>query len=290
MASPNGFVLVTGGSRGIGAATARLAAEHGYDVCISYRDRADVGAGGGRRRRGDRGARARRTGRRLRGGGRARACSRRAHAELGPVTGLVNNAGVARPAVPRRGPERPSASSASSRVNVLGAFLCAREAVRRDVHGRRWPRRRDRQRLVARGGARLAGRVRRLRGVEGGGRHAHHRAGPGGGRARASASTRCDPASSTPRSTPAAASPAGSSRLARPCRWGAAGRRRGGGGRDRLAALRRGVLRHRVVPRGEWRAVKSVISLPRRLRRWHDDRTPRGCVRPLSIHDAVDAG
>ena len=29
-------MLVTGGSRGIGAATARLAARHGYDVCISY--------------------------------------------------------------------------------------------------------------------------------------------------------------------------------------------------------------------------------------------------------------
>jgi NAD(P)-dependent dehydrogenase (short-subunit alcohol dehydrogenase family) len=41
MVSPSGFVLVTGGSRGIGAATARLAAEHGYDVCITYRDRAE---------------------------------------------------------------------------------------------------------------------------------------------------------------------------------------------------------------------------------------------------------
>ena len=29
-------VLITGGSRGIGAATARLAAQHGYDVAISY--------------------------------------------------------------------------------------------------------------------------------------------------------------------------------------------------------------------------------------------------------------
>ena len=30
-------LLVTGGSRGIGAATVRLAAERGYDVCINYR-------------------------------------------------------------------------------------------------------------------------------------------------------------------------------------------------------------------------------------------------------------
>jgi NAD(P)-dependent dehydrogenase (short-subunit alcohol dehydrogenase family) len=41
MGVDGGFVLVTGGSRGIGAATARLAAERGHDVCISYRDRAD---------------------------------------------------------------------------------------------------------------------------------------------------------------------------------------------------------------------------------------------------------
>ena len=34
-------VIVTGGSRGIGAATARLAAQRGYSVCVNYRrDRA----------------------------------------------------------------------------------------------------------------------------------------------------------------------------------------------------------------------------------------------------------
>ncbi len=30
------LILITGGSRGVGAATARLAAERGYDVAISY--------------------------------------------------------------------------------------------------------------------------------------------------------------------------------------------------------------------------------------------------------------
>ncbi|WP_394345533.1 SDR family NAD(P)-dependent oxidoreductase, partial [Halorubrum sp. Atlit-28R] len=30
-------IVITGGSRGIGAATARLAAARGYAVCISYR-------------------------------------------------------------------------------------------------------------------------------------------------------------------------------------------------------------------------------------------------------------
>ena len=34
--SPNPVILITGGSRGMGAATARLAAARGYDVAISY--------------------------------------------------------------------------------------------------------------------------------------------------------------------------------------------------------------------------------------------------------------
>ncbi|HEY3077065.1 MAG TPA: SDR family NAD(P)-dependent oxidoreductase, partial [Burkholderiales bacterium] len=32
-----GVMLITGGGRGIGAATARLAAERGYKVCVNYR-------------------------------------------------------------------------------------------------------------------------------------------------------------------------------------------------------------------------------------------------------------
>ena len=37
-----GVLLVTGGGRGIGAATARLAAAHGYAVAVSYRARKDA--------------------------------------------------------------------------------------------------------------------------------------------------------------------------------------------------------------------------------------------------------
>ncbi|MEM7355937.1 MAG: SDR family NAD(P)-dependent oxidoreductase, partial [Acidobacteriota bacterium] len=37
-------VIITGGSRGIGAATARLAAQRGYDICLTYHSRADEAA------------------------------------------------------------------------------------------------------------------------------------------------------------------------------------------------------------------------------------------------------
>ena len=36
------ILLVTGGGRGIGAATARIAAERGYDVCVNYRANSDA--------------------------------------------------------------------------------------------------------------------------------------------------------------------------------------------------------------------------------------------------------
>lgn len=122
-------MMVTGGSRGIGAACARLAAEAGYAVCVNYaRDAA---------------AAERVAGAILAKGGRAVAvkadvavesevtrlfetCDR----DLGPVTALVNSAGVVAPAA------RVDEMSAERilrilRINVLGSFLAAREAVRR---------------------------------------------------------------------------------------------------------------------------------------------------------------
>jgi NAD(P)-dependent dehydrogenase (short-subunit alcohol dehydrogenase family) len=123
-----GTMLVTGGSRGIGAATARLAAQRGWAVAILYRDRAadaervvaEVEAAGGRAAA-------------LRGDVADEAEVRAAFAaadRLGPLTALVNNAGVTGDVT------RVDALDAAMlervlRVNVWGAFVCAREAIRR---------------------------------------------------------------------------------------------------------------------------------------------------------------
>lgn len=123
-----GVMLVTGGTRGIGAATSRLAAARGWTVVMVYRDReADAGA----------------LVEAIRGqGGRAAAVQGdvadeasilrmfEAADRLGPLTALVNNAGVS------GGMARVEALQADQldqvlRVNVRAPFLCAREAVRR---------------------------------------------------------------------------------------------------------------------------------------------------------------
>ena len=125
----NRVVVITGGSRGIGAATARLAAQQGYAVCVGYRrDQAAADAVVDDIRR---------------GGGRAAAVGADVAAEpdvvrlfdtaerlLGPIGALVNNAGILRRqmTVAEMDAERLAAVFAT---NILGCFLCAREAVRR---------------------------------------------------------------------------------------------------------------------------------------------------------------
>ncbi len=123
------ILLVTGGSRGIGAATARLAAARGYAVCLSYRSSeaaartvvADI----------------------ERAGGEAIAMAadvaseadvlrlfETVDARLGRLAALVNNAGI----LERQTTVASIDAGRLQRVlatNVAGAFLCAREAVRR---------------------------------------------------------------------------------------------------------------------------------------------------------------
>ncbi len=125
----NPVVLITGGSRGIGAATARLAAQRGYAVCVNYvQDRAAAQAVVEAIER---------------DGGRAIAVGAdvsqepevvRLFAEvddaLGPVTALVNNAGI----LERQMRVEEMTAERLNRVfttNITGYFLCAREAVRR---------------------------------------------------------------------------------------------------------------------------------------------------------------
>jgi NAD(P)-dependent dehydrogenase (short-subunit alcohol dehydrogenase family) len=122
-------IIVTGGSRGIGAATARLAGQRGYAVAVNYvsnRDAAEAVA-----------AEIRAAGSRAItvAGDVAREedvvkLFATVDRELGPVTALVNNAGVL------DHQSRLDAMSAEriNRVliaNITGSLLCAREAVKR---------------------------------------------------------------------------------------------------------------------------------------------------------------
>ena len=127
--SNNGTLVVTGGSRGIGAAIASLAAERGFYVAVDCaRSPADAVAV---------------TEQIVSAGGRACAIQadiareediirlfETAERELGPIKALVNNAAIT------GGFSRVESVSARTlaqvmAVNVTGAILCAREAVRR---------------------------------------------------------------------------------------------------------------------------------------------------------------
>ena len=128
-ARPPGVLLVTGGSRGIGAATAQRAARAGWDVAINYsQDRAAAEAVA---------AQVRALGRRalvvaadVADEAQVVAMFAAVDAGLGRLTGLVNNAGVVD--VTARLDEMSGARLARMvGINLTGSLLCAREAVRR---------------------------------------------------------------------------------------------------------------------------------------------------------------
>jgi NAD(P)-dependent dehydrogenase (short-subunit alcohol dehydrogenase family) len=122
-------LLVTGGSRGIGAAVARLGAARGYRVAISYvRNRSAAEAV---------------VVAIAEAGGRALAIQadvaleddvlrlfREAEAALGPLSALVNNAGVLETQMRVEDMDAARLQRVFA-TNVTGSFLCAREAVRR---------------------------------------------------------------------------------------------------------------------------------------------------------------
>jgi len=122
-------LLVTGGSRGIGAATAVLAARQGYKVAVNYTRNeaaaqevvAAIRAAGG-------------TALAIQADvaeeQQVLALFAQVDAKLGRLTALVNNAGV----VDR--PQRVDEMSLARvkrmfDINVIGSFLCAREAIKR---------------------------------------------------------------------------------------------------------------------------------------------------------------
>jgi len=122
-------LLVTGGGRGIGAATARLAAERGYDVCINYRTNAEA-AGRVVEDAQQAGARAIAVQADIALEADVERMFATCDAELGQVTALVNNAAILETQT------RLDAIDAArlTRVfgtNVFGAFFCSRQAVRR---------------------------------------------------------------------------------------------------------------------------------------------------------------
>lgn len=132
-----GVVVITGASRGIGAATAVVAAKGGFDVAINYlTDETE----------------AKKVASRVRNAGRRASIHQAdvsieseviglfddAEAEHGQVTALVNNAGILFP----QGRFETFDAERLRRVvevNVLGAMYCAREAARRLSTSNRGP-------------------------------------------------------------------------------------------------------------------------------------------------------
>lgn len=122
-------VMITGGGRGIGAATARLAARRGYAVCVNYKSReadakrvvAEIVAGGGRAVAVEADVSVEADVVRM-----FAVCD----SELGTLSALVNNAGVLEKQSKLDGIDTARLQRVFG-TNVFGVFACSREAVRR---------------------------------------------------------------------------------------------------------------------------------------------------------------
>src|SRR5687767_13596972 len=123
------IVLVTGGARGIGAATAKLLAKSGYDVAVNFQSNITA---------------AQKVVREIEAMGRKALAIQGDVAKekdvlrmfgaidekMGPLYGLVNNAGITG-RIGRLDDASAETIQSTMDVNVVGALLCAREAVLR---------------------------------------------------------------------------------------------------------------------------------------------------------------
>lgn len=123
------IVLITGGSRGIGAATALLAARQGYAVAINYSTHA-LAADAVVRQIRDIGGQAMAVQADVAIEAQVLAMFEKIDAWLGPLSALVNNAGVVDRSI-RVDAITLQRLQRMFEINVFGSFLCAREAVRR---------------------------------------------------------------------------------------------------------------------------------------------------------------
>ncbi len=131
----NGTILVTGGSRGIGAACVKLLARDGYDVVINYaRSSAAADALAGDITAMGRSCMAIRAD--VGSESEVEAMFQQIDRAMPPLAGLVNNAGILFEKAQLREFDAHRINE-TLRVNVTGSFLCAREAVRRmsTAHG-----------------------------------------------------------------------------------------------------------------------------------------------------------
>jgi NAD(P)-dependent dehydrogenase (short-subunit alcohol dehydrogenase family) len=122
-------ILITGGGRGIGAACARLAAQQGYRVCVNYRSD-DAAAARIVRAIEDLGGEAYAIRADVAEEAEVAGMFAQVDARFGRLDALVNNAGIL--ARQMRVDEMDAARIGRIMMtNVVGSFLCAREAVRR---------------------------------------------------------------------------------------------------------------------------------------------------------------
>jgi len=125
----NKVMIVTGGSRGIGAATAILAAERGYAVCVNYlqnRKAADAVV----RDIGKIGGQAIALAADVASEPQVMSLFEAVDRQLGRVTALVNNAGILEKQTRLEGIDAARLDRVFA-TNVTGTFICSREAVRR---------------------------------------------------------------------------------------------------------------------------------------------------------------